>query len=174
MTRSYISPKLEGRFLLEIQGFGVFAKELIKKDELLCLWGGNIWTKAEFEQLPFENRSHGLQVDEELFQTYDSNETAETADYVNHSCTPNAGLRGSITLVAMRDISPGEEVCFDYAMSDGSPYDEFQCQCGSVNCRTTITGNDWMITELQQRYRGYFSPYLQRRIEQQILEVKIA
>lgn len=59
-----------------------------------------------------------------------------------------------------------EEVCFDYAMSDGSPYDEFDCTCGAADCRRRVTGNDWCRPELQQRYAGYFSPYLQRRIEQ--------
>ena len=165
MTRSYISPKLEGKYLPELQGYGVFATQTIEAGELLCLWGGNIWTSEEFEQLPYENRSHGLQVNEHLFQTYGPLEVAEPADFVNHSCDPNAGLQGPITLVAMRNIFPGEEICFDYAMSDGTPYDEFECHCGSANCRKVVTGNDWRLPELQVRYRGYFSPYIQRRIE---------
>jgi hypothetical protein len=64
----------------------------------------------------------------------------------------------------MRDIQPGEELTFDYAMSDGSPYDEFECFCGSPNCRRKITGDDWKIPELWKKYKGYFSPYLARRI----------
>ena len=35
----------------------------------------------------------------------------------------------------MRDIHAGEELNFDYAMCDGSNYDEFECYCGSENCR---------------------------------------
>ncbi len=166
MARSFISPKLEGKYLPEIQGYGVFALEEIQKGELLCLWGGNIWTKAEFDQLPYENRSHGLQVDEDLYQTYGVGEMAEAPDYVNHSCSPNAGLNGAIRLVAMRDITIGEEICFDYAMSDGTSYDEFECQCGSAYCRGIITGNDWMERNLQEKYGEYFSPYLKRRINQ--------
>ncbi|TPW10902.1 MAG: hypothetical protein FD127_3513 [Acidimicrobiaceae bacterium] len=27
-----------------------------------------------------------------------------------------------------------------------------------------MTGDDWMVPELQLRYRGHFSPYLARRI----------
>ena len=74
------------------------------------------------------------------------------------------GLIGQISVVALRDIYPGEEVCFDYAMSDSVPYDEFTCACGELNCRGRVTGNDWMLPDLQARYAGYFSPYLQRRI----------
>jgi len=33
-----------------------------------------------------------------------------------------------------------------------------------VNCRGKVTGYDWMLPELQIRYRGYFSPYLAARI----------
>ena len=64
----------------------------------------------------------------------------------------------------MRDIQPGEEITYDYAMSDGSPYDEFTCSCGSPYCRGHVSGEDWRRSELWQRYAGYFSPYLQRRI----------
>jgi hypothetical protein len=67
--------------------------------------------------------------------------------------------------VAMRDIAVDEEICFDYAMSDSSDYDEFECGCGSPNCRKRISGSDWKKPELQKRYKGYFSPYLQQRID---------
>jgi hypothetical protein len=89
----------------------------------------------------------------------------ELSDYLNHSCQPTAGMSGQIGVVALRDLGPGEEICIDYAMCDGSPYDEFTCGCGTPSCRGQITGNDWMRPELQTRYAGYFSPYLQRRIE---------
>ncbi len=38
------------------------------------------------------------------------------------------------------------------------------CECGARNCRGTVTGKDWRRRELQERYRGYFSAYLARRI----------
>ena len=63
--------------------------------------------------------------------------------------------------------SLGEEVCFDYAMTDGSPYDEFACQCGADNCRFKVTGDDWRRLELQLAYGEFFSPYLRRRIQAQ-------
>jgi hypothetical protein len=65
----------------------------------------------------------------------------------------------------LRAIEKDEEVGFDYAMSDGTPYDEFSCVCGSANCRKVITGDDWRQQALWDRYAGYFSPYLQRRID---------
>lgn len=164
MTRSYLSMKLEARFIEGKGGYAIFAVEPIQAGDLLCVWGGDIWSQAAFLQLPEENQMHGIQVEENLFQTYRVGDCAEPADFFNHSCMPNAGLRGPIALVAMHDIAAGEEVCFDYAMSDGEPYDEFVCECGTPLCRTYITGSDWQIPELQQRYKTYFSPYLQERI----------
>jgi hypothetical protein len=66
----------------------------------------------------------------------------------------------------MRDIEPGEEICFDYAMSDSTDYDEFVCGCGAPNCRKKVTGNDWRNPVLWERYQGYFSPYLQLKINE--------
>ena len=38
--------------------------------------------------------------------------------FINHSCEPNVGFAGNTVLVAMRDISPGEELTTDYALFD--------------------------------------------------------
>lgn len=164
---SYLSPKLEARS--KNNGMmGIFAKELVGKGELLVVWGGVVYVGEEYQQLPEEYRVRGIQIEENIFL---SPRVVEDADYVNHSCDPNAGLSGQVALVAMRDINKDEEICFDYAMSDGCDYDEFDCECGMPNCRHHITGNDWRIKELWERYDGYFSPYLQRRIQNMFLRL---
>lgn len=142
---------------------GVYAKQPIRSGERLVVWGGEIVPWEALDDLPPEIRRYTVQVEEELYLV---SSREGPADWINHACNPNAGLQGQITLVAMRNISAGKEICYDYAMSDGSPYDEFECGCGAANCRHWITGNDWLNPDLQQRYAGYFSPYLQRRIEQ--------
>lgn len=40
------------------------------------------------------------------------------------------------------------------------------CGCGRPRCRGTITGDDWQLANLPERYRGYFSWYLQRKIDE--------
>ena len=64
----------------------------------------------------------------------------------------------------MHTILPGEEVTIDYAMCDGTAYDEFDCACGAATCRGRVTGADWRNPALWERYAGHFSPYLERRI----------
>jgi uncharacterized protein len=84
--------------------------------------------------------------------------------HLNHSCEPNLGLQGQIVFVALRHIAADEELTFDYAMNDDEP-GEMQCFCGRPHCRGTITGSDWRKPEIQSKYIGYFSWFIQRRID---------
>jgi hypothetical protein len=127
------------------------------------VWGGEIVTEEQLADLSVERTTHGVEVDKGIYLLPLSDH--DTGDFINHSCEPNVGLRGQISVVAMREIMPGEEVCFDYAMTDSSDYDEFECHCGTPGCRKRITGTDWKLPELHQRYKGYFSTYLQRQID---------
>jgi len=162
---SYTNSKLELQNCPEKKGLGIFAREYIAAGEVLSVWAGEIFTGEELAREPVDRQTHGIQVGEDIFQLPISDN--DPADFYNHSCNPNAGLDGQICLVAMREIQPGEEICFDYAMSDSTDYDEFECHCGAPNCRGKVTGNDWKIPDLQKRYRGYFMPYLQHRIDAQ-------
>jgi hypothetical protein len=157
-----VSPKLVGSNVSHKGGHGVFALQRVKAGELLVVWGGEIVTGERLAEMPAEEHRLCVQVEEDLYlwTTHEG-----PADWVNHSCDPNSGLVGQIGLVALRDIDPGEEICFDYATTDGSGYDEFECHCGALECRGRVTGEDWRRPELQTRYRGQFSPYLQRRID---------
>jgi len=159
---SFLSSKLEGRPKADGNGNGVYALRPINKGELVAIFGGVVYEWDTFIHLPDSDQSLCIQVDDRHFLVP---RPVGEGDYVNHSCNPNAGLSGQIALVAMRDIRPGEEVCFDYAMSDTMPYDEFECVCGQPNCRGRVSGNDWQRAELQKRYAGFFAPHVQRRID---------
>jgi hypothetical protein len=158
----HVSPKLEGKISRRKGGHAVFAREPIAAGECIVVWGGDIVTESQLQVLPEGRRRRlCLQVEEGLFLMT----TREGAsDWINHSCEPNAGLDGQIALVAMRAIAPGEEICFDYAMTDAVAYDEFECKCGTRSCRKRVTANDWRLPELQERYRGFFSSYVERLI----------
>jgi SET domain-containing protein len=159
---SYLNPKWEARQNSR-GGCGVYALAQIKAGELISLWGGRIVRGDELDPGMPRFTERVLQVDEDLYLL--TAEDKEPNDCFNHSCDPNLGFFGQIGLVSMRVIETGEEVTFDYAMSDGGPYDEFECLCGSPNCRKIVTGNDWKLSELWHKYKDYFSPYLTRRIE---------
>ncbi len=161
MAVSYLTPKV--RTAPQTQGgHGSFALEFIAAGEVIAAFGGRCVTRDELDLLPADQQSRSIQIEDALFLA--GGPEPEPADFVRHSCAPNCGMRGNTVLVALRDIEAGETVTYDYAMSDGSDYDEFECQCGTAACRSKVTGNDWMLPELQLRHRGSFSPYLATRI----------
>ncbi len=163
MTTGYLSTKLEVRNAPEKGGYAVYALKTIQKDEVLAVWGGQVVTLAQVLELTREEQGHTIQIYDELYLAPMGME--EPADYINHSCSPNAGVCGQISLVAMREIGIGEEITFDYAMSDSSSFDEFDCACGAPTCRGLVSGSDWKRPDLWKRYDGYFSTYLQHRID---------
>jgi hypothetical protein len=135
---------------------------MIEPGELIAVWSGRVVAAEALEELPEEIRRHTVQIEEGLYLA--SLSPDEPPDFINHSCEPNAGLDGQVAIVALDSIRPGGEVTIDYAMCDGSPYDEFECTCGSPSCRGRVTGEDWRRPDLWERYAGHFSPYLERRI----------
>ncbi|GDY00730.1 hypothetical protein LBMAG49_00590 [Planctomycetota bacterium] len=59
--------------------------------------------------------------------------------YLNHSCEPNAFLRGR-DLVALRQIARGEQITFDYSANEFDMATPFLCACGARQCRGMIRG----------------------------------
>ncbi|MBI1385658.1 MAG: SET domain-containing protein-lysine N-methyltransferase [Rhizobiales bacterium] len=162
LSHSFLAPSCEVRHVEDKGGHAVYATAAITEGALLVVWSGTLVDGATLATLPRRVRSHSLQVEDDHYLV--SLTDREPADYVNHSCNPNTGLSGQITLVALRDIAPGEEITYDYAMSDGSSYDEFPCGCGAAECRGRVSGEDWRRADLQARYGQHFSPYILRRI----------
>ncbi len=161
MDMNWLTPKAEAR-PAGTKGWGSFAVEPIAAGETVAAFGGYVVTHETLITLPEERQGRSIQVDENLYLL--SPEVPEAGDMLNHGCEPTCGLIGAAMLVAMHDIKVGEELSFDYATCDTSDYDEFRCACEAPTCREIITGIDWLRPELQQKYAGWFSPYLARRI----------
>lgn len=161
MDYNWLSPKAQARPAGE-KGWGSFAVEPIEAGETVAAFGGWVVDGTMLDTLTADRQSRSIQIDTDLYMV--SGETPEAGDMLNHSCEPNCGLLGQTVLVAMAPIAPGEELCFDYAMCDASDYDEFRCYCGTPTCRGIVTGSDWRDPSLQEKYAGWFSPYLARRI----------
>lgn len=84
---------------------------------------------------------------------------------VNHSCDPNLGWSATGEPVALHDIDEGAELTTDYATSITDPDFVLTCHCETYRCRQLIEGTDWQIPQLQKRYAGFWSPEVQRRID---------
>ncbi len=164
---SYLSPKTVVR-ASPIHGRGLFACAPIAMGEIVAVKGGHVFNR---ERRLLLNQMLGpaeIQIGEGLYLGPVTVEEREGCMiFSNHSCEPNLGLVGQITFAAMRAIRAEEELTHDWAMTDDDE-DAMACCCSSANCRRLITGKDWQLPELQARYAGYFSPYLQRKIVDQM------
>jgi hypothetical protein len=144
------------------KGYGSFARQTISAGTIVATFGGTAANRSGLTIFPNERQRRSIQIDIDLFLI--GPVQREPGDSINHSCIPNCGMRNATQVVAMHDIETGQELTFDYAMTDASDYDEFECSCSARQCRGTVSGSDWGRTDLQQRYTRYFSPYVQRLI----------
>jgi SET domain-containing protein len=163
VVSSYISPKVLKGAPSRIQGRGLVAAAPIGKDEVVAVKGGHLVDTATLHRLPERLANSDIQITDDLhLVALEEAEYEPVMLFLNHSCEPNVGFGGNVVLVAMRDIAPGEELTTDYALFDD--YDgQMPCRCQTPSCRGVVDGRDWRRPDLQRRYAGYFSWYLQRR-----------
>ena len=160
---AWMDPRLEAR-PSPIAGRGLFACQHIRAGEPVARWGGIIYTRAEILSGKADPRTIAI-LDEDLYLA-DPASSRPAEDYsINHSCDSNLWMEDAITLAARRDILPGEEATADYALwLYDADWVLDPCWCGSHLCRGRIAARDWLIAEVQQRYLGHFTPFLNRRI----------
>jgi uncharacterized protein len=162
---TYISPKAVVKES-PIHGKGLFAAEAIAKGEIVCIKGGYIIDRETLQSMPDWFRAAEIQIADDLFIAPVKEEERDgSMIFSNHSCDPNIGVKGQIVFVAMRDITRGEELTHDWAMTDNDQ-NQHECNCLAMNCRKVITGQDWRRADLQEKYKGYMSWYLMEKLSQ--------
>lgn len=161
---SYLSPKAAVQSS-PIHGRGLFAIGEFQPGEIVCVKGGYIFSRETLSEIAPELGPAEIQIADGLFiGPRQVTEREGGMIFSNHSCDPNIGVQGQIVFVALRGIAPGEELTHDWATTDDDDY-IMTCHCGAACCRGVITGKDWQRQDLQQKYRGYFSWYLQQKID---------
>lgn len=143
-------------------GKGLFAKEDIKKDEFIAGFYDEIYEVKSVIELPDEARNYAIQFAEHKFRNPSANGMAINS---NHSCEPNCGIRGLFDLVAMRNIKSGEELTWDYAMTEDLDWKVpgGKCLCGSNRCRGKILPYRDLPKEIREEYKDYTSEWLKRK-----------
>ncbi|MGI8613395.1 MAG: hypothetical protein ACR2KL_05550 [Nocardioidaceae bacterium] len=63
-------------------------------------------------------------------------------------------------MAARVDLAAGDELTNDYATSTAAADFKMPCSCGSARCRGVVTGADWRLTVLQERYGRHWVPAL--------------
>jgi uncharacterized protein len=131
-----------------IQGTGAFATAAIPRGTRIVEYTGERVSHAEGDRRYDGKESKGpvllFTVDNRT--VIDAGVNGNEARFVNHSCHPNCEAnieRGHVYLDALRDISPGEELAYDYALTrdgleDSASEAIFRCRCGAKDCRGSM------------------------------------
>ena len=157
IQRRQYAPGLE-RFMTSKKGWGVRARQSIAKNSFILEYTGEICSKEEFERrmlvrYKIDNHHYCLAMDNKIM--IDAHRAGSECRFVNHACSPNCEMqkwtvRGlpRMGLFALKDILPGEEICYDYNFSLFNTDQGQECKCGAKDCRGIIGGKnkDFLIT----------------------------
>jgi SET domain-containing protein len=133
-----------------IAGTGAFAIRPIPKGTRLIEYTGERISHEEadkrYDDEPPGTPSHVVLFTLDRNTVVDAGVGGNEARFFNHSCAPNCESeieRGHIYLDTIRDIAPGEELTYDYALTRESEDDEaeearYPCHCGAAGCRGTL------------------------------------
>lgn len=124
-------------------GLGIFATEDIQKGETIRVLSGKHLTGKEVDDKIISKKAFPddeFQIDDDDFLELD-----KFSYHFNHSCDPNAGIRGKSELFAIKDIKKNDEIFYDYSTTVGvnkprnwllSNLDwSMDCKCNTGKCR---------------------------------------
>jgi hypothetical protein len=137
-----------------VAGTGVFAVEEIAPGEVIATFDGAFYDQ-DCPDWDSDLTHHAIQCAPTRFR--DSNGIAR---FVNHSCEPNCGIHGLFDIVAMKPIRSGEEITWDYEMTEDSNWWRMECRCGAPCCRKTIGAYRNMPAAVRAKYKGFLSDWL--------------
>jgi SET domain-containing protein len=112
-------------------GFGLFATKVIKRAAYIATYRGPLLSTEEAERREQRGAKYMFELNSRW--TIDGSPRWNVARYMNHSCWPNAKpitRNGRIVFVALRTISPGEELTYNY----GREYYDYFLSNGGCRC----------------------------------------
>jgi SET domain-containing protein len=132
-----------------VHGKGVFALRPIAAGEPVIEYTGErITWKEALRRHPHDpkdpNHTFYFHIDDG--HVIDALYGGNASRWINHACEPNCEADeqdGRVFIRALRDISPGEELYYDYGLVIDERYTpklkkEYACRCGSPICRGTM------------------------------------
>jgi SET domain-containing protein len=143
----------------KINGQGVFAAKDLQKGEIIFILKGKRRHMVEKTKGQVQKNQNMVGIGNNTWI-----DPRVPASHINHSCRPNVGIRGTLLFVAMRHIRRGEELCFDYSISEEEPRWrlEHPCACQAPKCRRIIRSIQSLSEDVYQSYLPFIPHYFQR------------
>ena len=132
-----------------IHGRGVYARVDIPAETRLIEYVGERIGHAEADRrdaIERARRHHTFLFIVNQRTVIDARYGGNASKYINHSCDPNCDAvidDARIFIETVRDISPGEELAYDYQYTLEERHTparkrQYPCHCGAAKCRGTI------------------------------------
>jgi uncharacterized protein len=141
----------------KVHGIGIRAGEDIKKGEIIQHIRGEakfFVPKNKKESAMYPNWV-GIAKNKWIDPDYPN-------QYLNHSCNPNSGIKGKVTMVALKDIKEGEEITIDYSIVECDDMWEMKCKCGEKTCRKIIRSIQFLPEKQFKKYIPNVPTYFQK------------
>lgn len=135
----------------DLHGQGVFAARDIPAETVIFEYHGARISQEEADAQPSadpDNPFHTFFFSLSSGEIIDGGEGGNDARWINHSCEPNCEAQedeegGRVYVVALRDITKGEELLYDYGLVIDDEItdtlkDQYRCLCGAPACRGTM------------------------------------
>uniref|UniRef100_A0A667ZRC9 Ash1 (absent, small, or homeotic)-like (Drosophila) n=1 Tax=Myripristis murdjan TaxID=586833 RepID=A0A667ZRC9_9TELE len=152
------------RFRAEGKGWGIRTKEPLRSGQFIIEYLGEVVSEQEFRNRMMEQYfSHSghycLNLDSGM--VIDSYRMGNEARFINHSCEPNCEMQKwsvngvyRIGLFALKDMSSGTELTYDYNFHSFNTEEQQVCKCGSESCRGIIGGKSQRVNGLPGKAGG--------------------
>lgn len=144
----------------KIAGRGLYVKEEVKKGEKICYIKGKVVLKVNRTLQDTLSNPDWVGISKHRWMDPDP-----PYKYLNHSCKPNTGISGTVTLYAMRGIHANEELTIDYSTIEIDPNWKLDggksCKCGNQNCRKVIRSLQFLPYIMYRKYLPYIPRYFQ-------------
>lgn len=140
-----------------IHGKGIFSIQEIKEGEIVCIIKGRRMFKINKNEK--DALAHPNWVGFKINNWVDP---VPPYKYLNHSCKPNTAIKGSKTLVALKNIEKDEEITIDYSIIEADPRWYMKCHCGNNNCRGIIKSIQFLPDQTYSRYLPNISKEFQK------------
>ncbi len=140
---------------------GLYSAQKLKRGEVAFIAKGKLYReKVTTLKASMDHRDAIGITDDTWLDPFQSNPLR----YINHSCNPNLGIKGSVTFVALRDIKKDEHLTIDYSITECDKLWNFKiqtggfCKCGEKNCRKVIRSIQFLPIDVYNKYLPYI-PY---------------
>lgn len=139
--------------------FGLFANENVAAGQLVFTIEGELLRHPTRYSVQVGRDAH---IDVIETSSSEISSSRHPWRFMNHSCEPTTRIVGR-SVIALRDISAGEPVTFNYNTTEWEMAETFTCQCGAPRCLGEIRGYKFLSPELRDALRSTTAEHLLSR-----------